>query len=131
MENPIPLIFLGQIISRNPFKDTIILRSVNSPNQPPRKGYLSSLGHDGSLVKNVFLQLFRNPYYNPSLKPINLWKFFAQFMIFCTFTHISFSVNSCFIFFLMDGVDVSRIAVPHSETFQASKMELFAKIDST
>ena len=131
MENPIPLVFLRQIISRNTFKDTMILRSVNAQNQSPRKGYLSSLGHDGCLVKRAFLQFFRNPYYNPSLKPINLWKFFAQFMIFCTFTHISFSVNSCFIFFLMDGVDVSRIAVPHSEPCQASKMELFAKIGST
>lgn len=30
MENPIPLIFLGQIISRNTFKDIMILKNVNS-----------------------------------------------------------------------------------------------------
>lgn len=54
MENPIPLVFLRQIISRNTFKDTMILRSVNSQNQSPRKGYLSSLGHDGSLMKKFF-----------------------------------------------------------------------------
>ena len=54
MKNPIPLVFLGQIISRNTFKDTIILRSVNFQNQSPRKGYVSSLGHDGILVRKVF-----------------------------------------------------------------------------
>lgn len=52
MENP--MIFLGQIISRNTFEDIMILRNVNSQNQSPRKSYLSSLGYDGSLMKKGF-----------------------------------------------------------------------------
>ena len=32
----------------------MILKNVNSQNQSPRKGYLSSLGHDGSLMKKFF-----------------------------------------------------------------------------
>ena len=50
MENPLPLIFLGQITYQNTFKDTLIFRSKNFQNQSPKKDYPRSHRDDGSLV---------------------------------------------------------------------------------
>ena len=55
MENPLPLIFLGQITYQNTFKDTLIFRSKNFQIQSPKKDYPRSHRDDGSLVKKVFV----------------------------------------------------------------------------
>ena len=59
------------------------------------------------------------------LKPINLWKFSPQFMLF-VFLH-KFPLDRYF-FILIGGVDLLYIVMVYTGHCQTSKMELFAKM---